>query len=166
MPYSRIYLNRKTRKNLERLADKYGTSSRELLEQMADEYYNLMPLLEAEIGDGYSLHKFRQSTNPKLGAFPLVRISWRTQKRLGHEVAKARQSQFRYLTRIVAMGQEELEHDLWRRAAKKQFLAENNLTSKKLKRSEHRLTAFWNFLDNHPNNPDRLPNVSKSGTDE
>ena len=112
MPYSRIYLSRKNRKNLERLAKEYDLTPRDLLKEMVEQYYNLMTLFEVEIGDSHSKRKYAQSQKVKLGLFPVVRIPEEIKEGLDKELAIHQQSQFRYLTRIVAMGQEELEYDL------------------------------------------------------
>ena len=112
MPYTRIYLSRKNRKNLERLAKQFDVTPRALLKEMVEEYHNLMTLFEVEVGDAYSKRKYAQSQKAKLGTFPVVRIPERIKNILNQELAIHQQSQFCYLTRIVAMGQEELEHDL------------------------------------------------------
>ena len=112
MPYSRIYLSRKNRKNLERLAKEYDLTPRDLLKEMVEQYYNLMTLFEVEIGDSYSKRKYAQSQKVKLGLFPVVRIPEEIKEVLDKALAIHQQSQFRYLTRIVALGQEELEYDL------------------------------------------------------
>jgi hypothetical protein len=112
MPYSRIYLSRKNRKNLERLAKEYELTPRDLLKEMVDQYYNLMTLFEVEVGDSHSKRKYAQSQKARLGMFPVVRIPEANKEVLDKELAIHQQSRFRYLTRIVAMGQEELEYDL------------------------------------------------------
>jgi hypothetical protein len=112
MPYSRIYLSRKNRRNLERLAKESDLTPRELIKEMVEQYYNLMTLFEVEIGDFHSRRKYAQSQKTKLGLFPVVRIPEEIKDMLDKELAIHQQSQFRYLSRIVAMGQEELEYDL------------------------------------------------------
>lgn len=112
MPYSRVYLSRNNRKNLERLAREYDLTPRDLLQEMVEQYYNLMTLFEVEVGDAHSKRKHAQSQKTKLGLFPVVRIPERVKKDLDIELSIHQQSQFRYLSRIVAMGQEELEYDL------------------------------------------------------
>jgi hypothetical protein len=112
MPYSRIYLSRKNRKNLERLAKEFELTPRDLLKEMIEQYYNLMTLFEVEVGDSHSRRKYTQSQKARLGMFPVVRISETIKEDLDKELALHHQSKFRYLTRIVAMGQEELEYDL------------------------------------------------------
>jgi hypothetical protein len=112
MPYSRIYLSTKNRKNLERLAKEYELTPRDLLKEMVDQYYNLMTLFEVEVGDSHSKRKYAQSQKARLGMFPVVRIPEANKEVLDKELAIHQQSRFRYLTRIVAMGQEELEYDL------------------------------------------------------
>jgi hypothetical protein len=79
---------------------------------MVDQYYNLMTLLEVEVGDSHSRRKYAQSQKARLGMFPVVRLPETIKEDLDKELAIHQQSQFRYLTRIVAMGQEELEYDL------------------------------------------------------
>jgi len=112
MPYSRIYLSRKTRKNLERLAKEFELTPRDLLKEMVDQYCNLMTLFEVEVGDSHSKRKYAQSQKARLGMFPVVRIPETIKEVLDKELAVHQQSRFQYLTRIVAMGQEELEYDL------------------------------------------------------
>jgi hypothetical protein len=112
MPYSRIYLSRKNRKNLERLAKEFELTPRDLLKEMIEQYYNLMTLFEVEVGDSHSKSKYAQSQKARLGMFPVVRIPEAIKEVLDKELAIHQQSRFRYLTRIVAMGQEELEYDL------------------------------------------------------
>jgi predicted DNA-binding protein len=112
MPYSRIYLSRKNRKNLERLAKEFELTPRDLLKEMIEQYYNLMTLFEVEVGDSHSRRKYAQSQKARLGMFPVVRLPETIKEDLDKELAIHQHSKFRYLTRIVDMGQEELEYDL------------------------------------------------------
>jgi len=118
MPYSRIYISRKNRKNLQRLAKEYDLTPRRLLKEMVEEYYNLMTLFEVEVGDAYSERKYRQSQNAKIGMFPVIHIPEKIKNSLDKELAIHEQSKFQFLTRIVAMGQGELEDDLREKIAR------------------------------------------------
>lgn len=152
MPYVNLYLSKKTRRHLKRLSKIYGFSDRALVLRMLNEYYNLMRMLEVEVSDSYSERMYARSQKKPLGAFPLFDLSEKANSRLEKYAQKADQGKTRFLTRLIAMGVNELEDDLLDEQALADFLKEKNLTKKQFNKGHPDAAGFHDYLFEYPGN--------------